>query len=493
MLVEISKLKLNPFHSKFYKINDIEDLVENIKENGLLVKIVVKSDLTIISGVRRYFALKELGFTEVDVEIKNVSASDEIFTMISFNKQRVKTCRELANENKYLKEIWGKRRGRKSEEEKLQNVNAVPVDTRKRISKEFGISAGNLSKIEYLDKFKPELFDAIDRGDISLNQAHTSIVRFEKERNTTKPQDILPTTITSENYTIYNESSANLSKLADQSIQTIFTSPPYWKLRTYSSDPNELGAEKISEEYVQRLVDHLQPCYRVLKSRGSFFLNLGDTYDKKCLQSIPHRVVIELVKRGWILRNTIVWHKKNSLPSNSKDSLSPSYEFIFHLTKTNKPNGYDYYPLSLPKLTTNKAVSIVNQKKRNNGNLILSHVSINGLKEGKQLSDFWTDDIVTTASANQSIVTKYEGSDHPAPFPSEICILPILQTSKPGDIVLDVFSGTSTVGYVALKYGRNYVGYELNPSHNEIQRGRLDDAVKEYNESPLPDELRQAA
>jgi len=78
-------------------------------------------------------------------------------------------------------------------------------------------------------------------------------------------------------------------------------------------------------------------------------------------------------------------------------------------------------------------------------------------------------------------------------FPSEICILPILQTSKPGDIVLDQFSGSATTGEISILLGRKYVGYEFNPIHNDLQKRRLDDAVKAYNESQIPDELRQAA
>jgi len=60
-------------------------------------------------------------------------------------------------------------------------------------------------------------------------------------------------------------------------------------------------------------------------------------------------------------------------------------------------------------------------------------------------------------------------------------VLPLLQTSNPGDIVLDVFSGSATVGEVALLLGRKYVGYEMNPNYNKVQTSRLDDAIKKYN------------
>jgi len=106
------------------------------------------------------------------------------------------------------------------------------------------------------------------------------------------------------------------------------------------------------------------------------------------------------------------------------------------------------------------------------------------------LQDFWTSsDIVYTAVANQAAVKKYGGTDHPAPFPSEICILPILQSTNPGDTVLDLFSGSGTTGEVALLLGRKYIGYEMNPSYNKLQVARLDDAIAKYNQA----ELKKAA
>ena len=111
------------------------------------------------------------------------------------------------------------------------------------------------------------------------------------------------------------------------------------------------------------------------------------------------------------------------------------------------------------------------------------------------MEDFWTQDIVTTATANQSVVKKYAGTGghHPAPFPNEIVTLPVLQTSKPGDIVLDLFSGSATTGEVALLLGRKYIGYEFNPNHNDLQEARLDDAVEIYNQHSQQNQTNQAA
>ncbi|BBE18558.1 adenine-specific methyltransferase [Aquipluma nitroreducens] len=490
MVTEISKLKINPFHSSVYKINDIDDLAESIQELGLLQPIIVNSSLSIISGVRRYYALKKLGYTEVDVEIKHLNVAEEI-AIISFNKQRVKTQRERLMEAKYLKQLWRRKKGRKSEAEKLQtNSNMGPADTRKDVCKAVGLSAGNFSKLEYIDEVNPDLVDLIDQDNLSINQAHKIAVKLKESKNVEDKSIYLPETISNDYYKIYNKSSDDLSEIPDESVQMIFTSPPYWKLRNYSGSNDELGAEKTPEEYIKRLVDHLKDCYRVLKPEGSFYLNLADTYLDKCLQSIPNRIQIELMKHGWILRNSIIWHKRNSLGFNSKDALKPSYELIFHLVKSKK---YVFNEIQMPfKGEVKPGIGWINRKRSDNTSSDYGRVCLTGLKDGKQLEDFWDKDVIHTAVANQAAVKRYGGTEHAAPFPEEICIAPILMTTNSGDTVLDVFSGSGTVGAVALMLGRKFIGYDLDPKHNSVQVGRfndsiisLDAAIEKYNQTQL--------
>ena len=74
------------------------------------------------------------------------------------------------------------------------------------------------------------------------------------------------------------------------------------------------------------------------------------------------------------------------------------------------------------------------------------------------MGDYWNEDIVRTSVANQKL--NIEG-EHTAPFPEEIITLPILQTSNQGDLILDLFMGSGTVGRVCDKIGRRFVGYDL--------------------------------
>jgi DNA modification methylase len=128
-------------------------------------------------------------------------------------------------------------------------------------------------------------------------------------------------------------------------------------------------------------------------------------------------------------------------------------------------------------------VNIIKLKDAKFSDSNFGHVTINGLRDFKKLEDYWTEDVVETAGASQKALRKYGITDHPAPFPVDICFLPILQTSCPGDVVLDVFSGSGTTGEAALLLGRKYVGYEFNPNFNQGQKNRLEVAIKKYNKA----------
>jgi DNA modification methylase len=306
----------------------------------------------------------------------------------------------------------------------------------------------------FIHRNKPEYIDLLDKGILTVNQSYLQIQREIKEKESKKSKTINSSKpIVKSNWRFYQKSSVYMFELNDGEVQTIFTSPPYWNKRTYS-EVEGLGNEKTSEEFIINLSEHLRDCKRVLNDRGSFFLNLGDTFFNGNLQNIPHRVVIKLQDQGWILRNTIIWSKTNPKPSSSKSNLTPSYEFIFHLVKT---MDYDYYP-TLTKLSNKTKPSLPPRHRSVNGDYPKSVSPYLPNVNGKNMGDYWNEDIVRTSVANQKL--KIEG-EHPAPFPSEIITLPILQTSKEGELILDPFMGSGTVGRVCDILGRDFIGYDL--------------------------------
>ena len=451
MKVKVSSLKHHPKNKEIYDLSSIEELMLSISEVGLLQPIIIDTRNQVISGNRRFESIKRLNWEEVDVIQRKVKKEEEELLLIHYNKQRIKSFKELINEYLILDNHYRKGQGKRTD---LTSVKSNISSSRDMVSKEMGISSSQLRRLVYIYKNKSEYIELLDKGILTVNQSYLQIQREVKEKesresNTSNKSD----SINKSNWRFYQKSSHNMSELNDGEVQTIFTSPPYWNKRTYSEEKG-LGNEKNSEEFVVNLSEHLRDCKRVLKDRGSFFLNLGDTFYNGNLQNVPHRVILKLQEQGWILRNTIIWSKTNPKPSSSKTNLTPSYEFIFHLVKSME---YDYYPTP-NKLSDKTKPSLPPRHRSVNGEYSKSVSPYLPNIKGKNIGDYWNEDIVRTSVANQKL--DIEG-EHPAPFPNEIITLPILQTSKEFELVLDPFMGSGTTGRVCDVLERNFIGYDL--------------------------------
>ena len=348
MKVKVSSLKHHPKNKEIYDLSSIDELMESISEVGLLQPLTIDTLNQVISGNRRFESIKRLGWKEVEVIVREVQEEEEELLLIHFNKQRIKSFKELINEYLTLDRIYRKGQGKRTD---LTSVKSNISSSRDIISSEMGISSSQLQRLVYIHRNRPEYIELLDKGILTVNQSYLQIHREEKERDSRSSSisgksDLKGKT----NWRFYQKSSNQMDELKDGEVQTIFTSPPYWNKRTYSEEKG-LGNEKTSEEFAINLSEHLRDCKRVLNDRGSFFLNLGDTFYNGNLQNVPHRVVIKLQEQGWILRNTIIWSKTNPKPSSSKSNLTPSYEFIFHLVKS---KDYIYNPTLTELSTTSK-------------------------------------------------------------------------------------------------------------------------------------------
>ena len=130
-----------------------------------------------------------------------------------------------------------------------------------------------------------------------------------------------------------------LKKIPSQTIDCIITSPPYWNKRKYSN--GGIGLEATFEDFIKNLLKITNELKRVLSNQGSFWLNIGDTYQNKKLLGIPWRVALAMSdNQGWILRNSIIWDKQKGAMDSSKDKLRNVHENLFHFVK--KAKGYYY-------------------------------------------------------------------------------------------------------------------------------------------------------
>ena len=244
-------------------------------------------------------------------------------------------------------------------------------------------------------------------------------------------------------------------------FQCCVTSPPYWGLRDYDME-GQIGAEDIVDVYLDDLVTIFREVKRTLKSDGTLWLNIGDSYtsgnrtwrdsDKKKdargmayrpptpeglkpkdLIGIPWRIALALQQDGWYLRSDIIWHKPNCQPESVKDRPTRSHEYIFLFSKSEK-YFYDSEAILEP-----------------------CHDS-RGTRNRRSV---WSINTVP-----------YKGA-HFAVFPKELVRLCVLAGSKPDSYILDPFSGSGTVAEVCVENNRNCVGIELNPNYIKLAQERL--------------------
>lgn len=268
------------------------------------------------------------------------------------------------------------------------------------------------------------------------------------------------------NTILCGEAKATLKTLPTESIQVACTSPPYYHLRDYHV-AGQLGLEPSYNEYVTKLCDVFDEVKRVLRADGTCWVNLADSYSgssggkpspltvksqrfsymipsaphsdipQKSLCLIPSRFAVEMVRRGWLLRNVLIWLKPNAVPESVKDRFTNDFEYLFFFAK----NKHYYFNQQFEPATdraTRRGSSYVRNKRC-----------------------VWT------------IPTKGFSGNHFAVYPEALIETPIRACCPKGGVVLDPFLGTGTTALAAQRLGRRWLGIELNPDYIALAKRRL--------------------
>lgn len=259
-----------------------------------------------------------------------------------------------------------------------------------------------------------------------------------------------------------------LKSLDRASVRCIVTSPPYYGLRDYGHK-GQIGLEASLDEYVARLVEVFREARRVLTRDGTMWLNLGDSYGwrrsrerRKNLLGIPWRTAFALQADGWNLRQEIIWAKPAPMPESVKDRFTRSHESIFLFSKSRKY----YFDADAVKEKAVSDITIQCSRENNKKNHTAGQKPHAGTLDTN--GDGWRSkrDVWTIPPE------PYSGA-HFATFPAELARTCIKAGSARGDTVLDMFSGSGTVGVVCILEGREYIGIELNPDYVKLQEERL--------------------
>lgn len=500
--VNVNDLSTHPLCAKIYdyrkKSKDIKLLAKTIELTGLLEPIIINQNNQIISGNRRWLAFLFLGRTTIKA-IRTFSDENEAMKIVFHNQQRKKTPQEIINEAECILGTLGTRQGQRRDLLKVDVGNPYGVIGRDRFeiaAKVIGdISASTLRRIMDVVEFEKEsesnkslgLVNKIILKELSASSAHSmmrSIQRDRKEVKTQKKRQLQP--VNSDDFSLYHKSSSKMDEVKSNSVQVVFTSPPYFGLRFYGNatdEKPELGQESTPHQYVKNLSKHLREVKRVLKDEGSFFLNIGETYNRGANLIVPTRLLIELCdSEGWFLVNEIIWKKTNALPQSSSRRLQPTYEKIFHLVKN--PDKYYYQELRIATENELRVVRAPNDRSSTSSERGQASMLLN--RDYQKFKDFLdeqnVEDIITgpNAATRQVELRRIDSNvDHPALMPDYLPLIPILTTSRVGDIVLDPFSGSATTGKTSLLLSRKYIGYELNENSHNIGVSTLNFLVEE--------------
>ena len=269
-----------------------------------------------------------------------------------------------------------------------------------------------------------------------------------------------------------------LKEMPSDSIDLIFTSPPYANLRNYGVD----GASIKPSEYTEWLVERAREFKRVLKPTGNFILNISDRVVNGKQQLFVFEIVLALCKDlGFNLVRDYIWYNPSSPPNiysqGKYGRTKKSHEYCFWFSKGDTWK-FNMDPIRKPYSK--------DMQKYLNGNGKGARV------ENKRPSTYtfdcsktWTDhggsdpgSVIMLGNNNSNDIfmrwCKEHGVYHPARFPEKLAEFFILAGSDEGDIVLDPFSGSGTCAVVAERLGRRWIGIDINEDFCEISKIRME-------------------
>jgi site-specific DNA-methyltransferase (adenine-specific) len=262
---------------------------------------------------------------------------------------------------------------------------------------------------------------------------------------------------------IYGDCEEILKGFPDNSIDLIFTSPPYADQRN-----NTYGGIKPNN-YVHWFLPRSTQFRRVLKPSGTFILNIKE----RVVNGERHTYVIELIlkmrEQGWFWTEEFIWHKKNSYPGKWPNRFRDNWERLIQFNKSKKFEMYqDAVMVPVGGWAKDRLANLSETDKMRDESKV-------GSGFGKKIVNWvgrnkvYPTNVIYTA-------TECSNKNHSATFPEELPAWFIKLFTKEGDIVLDPFIGSGTTAIAAIKLKREYIGIDNNIQYIELARKRVAEA-----------------
>lgn len=246
-----------------------------------------------------------------------------------------------------------------------------------------------------------------------------------------------------------------LDQLTPNSVDLIFTSPPYADQRK-----TVYGGIHPSK-YVEWFLPISTKLLRVLKPSGTFILNIKEKVQNGERCTYVLELILEMRRQGWLWTEEFIWHKKNSYPGKWPNRFRDAWERLLQFNKSRYFNMYqDKVMVPMGDWRKTRLINLSEtDKKRDNSKV--------GSGFGKKISN-WIGREMAYPSNVIHLATECSNKKHGATFPESLPEWFIKLFTKSGDLVLDPFAGSGTTNFVAYKMQRGTIGIEILPEYYNI-------------------------
>ena len=254
-----------------------------------------------------------------------------------------------------------------------------------------------------------------------------------------------------------------LKKIPENSVDLIFTSPPYADQRKGTYGGIHPG------EYVEWFLPKTEQMLRVLKPTGTFILNIKEKVVNGERSTYVMELILEMKKQGWLWTEEFLWHKKNCYPGKWPNRFRDAWERLLQFNKDKKFNMYQetvMVPMGDWAKTRLKNLS-EKDRMRDESNV--------GSGFGKNISNWLTRNMAYPTNVIH-LATECNNKKHSAAFPEGLPEWFIKLFTKPGDTVLDPFMGSGTTNIVANRMRRNSIGIEIVLEYYEMVKSAVSPA-----------------
>lgn len=256
------------------------------------------------------------------------------------------------------------------------------------------------------------------------------------------------------------DSKSVLKKLTDNSVDLIFTSPPYADQRK-----NTYGGIH-PDKYVEWFLPISEQLLRVLKPTGSFILNIKERVTKGERSTYVMELILEMRKQGWIWTEEYIWHKKNCYPGKWPNRFRDAWERLLHFNKDKKFNMYqEEVMVPMGDWAKARLKNLSDTDKTRDESKV-------GSGFGKNISN-WIDRDMAYPTNVLHLATECNNKNHSAAFPEGLPEWFVKLFTKEGDTVLDPFMGSGTTNFVANRMKRNSIGIEIVPEYYEMVKSEI--------------------